>query len=128
MDSCQQQVVGRRRARSRCGPERLQYAKETGLLGSEPESAGQSKVARSGGQRDRRGSVFDESSDLFGSTEIGLVDDAGLAIDAGAFDDVVVELLALRLGNEGGHNRVIQAYADTVDRSIGMGIFRYRNV
>jgi len=31
------------------------------------------------------------------------VDDAGLAIDAGAFDDVVVELLAFFLGDERGH-------------------------
>jgi hypothetical protein len=31
------------------------------------------------------------------------MDDAGLAIDAGAFDDVVVELLAFFLGDEGGH-------------------------
>jgi hypothetical protein len=31
-------------------------------------------------------------ADLVGGAEIGLVDDAGLAVDAGAFDDVVVEL------------------------------------
>ena len=73
------------------------------MLRGEPESAGQSKVARSGGQRDRGGAVFDEGGDLLGSTEIGLVDDAGLAIDAGAFDDVVVELLAFLLGDEGGN-------------------------
>ena len=30
-------------------------------------------------------------------TEVGLVDDAGLAVDAGAFDDVVVELVAFFL-------------------------------
>jgi hypothetical protein len=38
------------------------------------------------------------------------VDDPGLALDAGAFDDVVVELVALLLGDEGGHSRVIQVY------------------
>jgi hypothetical protein len=31
------------------------------------------------------------------------MDDAGLAIDAGAFDDVVVELVALFLSDERGH-------------------------
>jgi hypothetical protein len=31
------------------------------------------------------------------------VDDAGLAVDAGAFDDIVVELVALLLGDERGH-------------------------
>jgi hypothetical protein len=31
------------------------------------------------------------------------MDDAGLAIDAGAFDHVVVELVALLLGDERGH-------------------------
>jgi hypothetical protein len=31
------------------------------------------------------------------------VDDPGLATDAGAFDDVIVELVALLLGDEGVH-------------------------
>ena len=31
------------------------------------------------------------------------MDDAGLAVDAGAFDDVVVELVAFLLGDEGRH-------------------------
>jgi len=78
VDGCQQKVSGRRRAGSRCGPERLQYAKEAGLLCGEPQSAGQAEVARSGGERDRGGAVLDESGDLLGGTEIRLVDDAGL--------------------------------------------------
>ncbi len=103
VDGCQQKVASRRRAGARCRPERLQHAQQTGLFGGEPESAGQSKVARRGGQRDRGGAVLDQGSDLLGSTEICLVDDAGLAINAGAFDDVVVELLAFLLGDERGH-------------------------
>src|SRR3989475_4860285 len=43
------------------------------------------------------GAVLDEGGDLVGGTEIGLVDDAGLAIDAGAFDDVIVERVAFLL-------------------------------
>jgi len=31
------------------------------------------------------------------------MDDARLAVDAGAFDDVVVELVAFLLGDEGSH-------------------------
>jgi len=73
------------------------------LLCCEPESTGQSKVARGGRQRDRGSAVLDQSGDLFGGTEVGLVDDAGLAIDTGAFDDVVVELVAFFLGDEGGN-------------------------
>ena len=36
------------------------------------------------------------------------MDDAGFAIDTRAFDDVVVELMALFLGNERSHIRVIR--------------------
>jgi hypothetical protein len=60
----------------------------------------------------RRFSVFDQSGDLVSGTEIVLVDDAGLAIDAGAFDDVVVELVAFFLGDEGVQYRVIQVDTD----------------
>jgi hypothetical protein len=31
------------------------------------------------------------------------VDDAGFAVDAGAFDDVVIEGVGSLLGDEGGH-------------------------
>jgi len=48
------------------------------------------------------------------------MDDAGLAIDAGAFHDVIVELVALLLGDERGHNRVIQGYMDSAAGSIEM--------
>jgi hypothetical protein len=54
------------------------------------------------------GAVLDQVGDLFGGAQIGLVDDARFAIDAGAFDDVVVELIAIFLGNEGSHIRVIR--------------------
>src|SRR5580765_8450636 len=103
MDSRQQQVVGRRRAGSRRGPKGFQYSKDSGLLCREPKRAGQAEVARGGGKRNWRSAVLDQSSDFIGGAEIRLVDDARLAIDAGAFDDVVVELVALLLGDERGH-------------------------
>jgi hypothetical protein len=50
------------------------------------------------------------------------VNDAGFAVDAGAFDDVVVELVALLLGDEGGH-RVIQGYSSSGHDAREMGTF-----
>ena len=74
------------------------------MLGGEPERPGQSKVVRSGGPRDRGSAVLDQSDELVGGAEIGLVDDPGPALDAGAFDDVVVELVAFLLRDKGGHS------------------------
>jgi hypothetical protein len=36
----------------------------------------------------------DEFGEFFGGAQIGLMDDARLAVDAGAFDEVVVEAIA----------------------------------
>jgi hypothetical protein len=77
------------------------------LLGREPERAGQSKVARSARPRDRGSAVLDQSDELVGGAEIGLVDDAGLAVDASAFDDIVVELVALFLGDERSYRVIL---------------------
>jgi hypothetical protein len=103
VDGRQQEVAGGRRAGSRYRPEYLQHAKQTGSLCCEPQGTGQPEVARRGGQRNWRGTVLDERGDLVGGTEIRLVDDAGLALDARAFDDVIVELVALLPGDERGH-------------------------
>jgi hypothetical protein len=35
------------------------------------------------------------------------MDNAGLAVDAGAFDDIVVKLVGFLLGDEGGHKEQI---------------------
>jgi hypothetical protein len=45
------------------------------------------------GSREGHGgrAVLDQVGDLFGGAEIGLADDAGFVVDAGAFDDIVVE-------------------------------------
>jgi hypothetical protein len=73
------------------------------LLGGEPHSARHAEVTRGGRQRDWGSAVLYESSDLVGGTQIRLVDDAGLALDPGAFDHIIVELVALLLGNERSH-------------------------
>jgi len=38
--------------------------------------------------------LLDEFGEFFGGAQIGLMDDAGLAVDARAFDEVVVEAVA----------------------------------
>ena len=97
------------------------------MPGGQPKGAGQSEVARGGGNRDRGSPVLDELCDLLSSAEIGLMDDARFAIDAGALDDVVVELVAFLLGT----SEAIQGNT-IIDRdrrkSIGMEAFLDRNV
>jgi hypothetical protein len=66
----------------------------------------------SGLQRKGGGAVFDERGHLFGASEIRLMDDARLTVDARALDDVVVELLAFLLGDERGHIGVIPLYTE----------------
>jgi hypothetical protein len=68
--------------------------------GCQPERAGQAKLQSGGLQRERRGAIFDERSHLFGATEVRLVNNARLAVNAGALDDVVVEMVAFFLGDE----------------------------
>jgi hypothetical protein len=70
------------------------------LPGREPESAGQSEVPRCGGNGDWGGTVLDQRRHFLRGAEIGLVDDAGLAVDAGAVDDVIIELVTFLLGDE----------------------------
>jgi hypothetical protein len=81
---------------------------DAGVQSSQPESTRQPQFPE--GCRDRHGggAVLNEGSDLFGGTEIGLVDDAGLAVHAGTFDDVVIELVLFEFRDEGRHRRVIQ--------------------
>lgn len=40
-------------------------------------------------------------------TEVDLVDDAGLSVDAGAFADIVVELVAFLLCDERSHRVIL---------------------
>lgn len=99
----EKKIVRRGRARAWRRPQRRQYIPEAGLLGGEPERARQPQVQGGGRQGNGRGAVFDEGGHLLGTAKVGLVDDAGLAVDAGAFDDVLVELVGLLLGDEGSH-------------------------
>ena len=73
------------------------------MPGCKPEGAGQSEVPRRRGNRDGGGPIFDQRRDFLGRAEIGLVDNPRLAIDAGAFDDIVIKLVAFFLGDERSH-------------------------
>jgi hypothetical protein len=99
MNGGQQQVVGGGESGARLGPELLQQIEDTGLLGGR---TGQAEIAHGGGQRYRSGPIANQGGDFFGGAEIALMDDARLAVDAGALDDVVVELVALLLCDEAG--------------------------
>ena len=103
MDRSQQQIMRRRRARARFGPERLEQGKNTALLSGEPERSRQAHIGSRGFQWHRSGAIPDQRRDFLGRAEIRLVDDAGLAVDAGALDDIVVKFVGLLLGDEGRH-------------------------
>jgi hypothetical protein len=103
MNRGQQQIMCRRGARSGLRPERLKEFKDAGLLSGEPQRARQTQIERRRFQRYRSGAIFNQRGDFLGGAQIGLMDDAGLAVDASAFDDVVVKLVGLLLGDEGRH-------------------------
>jgi hypothetical protein len=99
----QQQKMRRRRTRAGLGPKRLEQFKDPGLLSGEPQRTGQTHIARCGLQRDWRRAVFNQRGDLLGGAEIRLMDNAGLAVNASAVDDIVVKFIRLLLGDEGRH-------------------------
>ena len=47
--------------------------------------------------------MLDQFGEFFGGAEIGLMDDARFAVDAGAFHEVVVEAIAFFLFNQASH-------------------------
>src|SRR2546428_6688207 len=60
----------------------------------------------------RSGTILQEIGQSVGCSQIRLLNDARLAVDAGALDDVIIEFVAFLLADEGRHNRVIQ-YGDS---------------
>ena len=103
MDRGQQQIVCGRGSRARLRPERLEKLKNAGLLSREPQGAGQAHIESCSLQRDWRRTVFNQRGDLLGGAEVRLMDNAGLAVNASALDDIVVEFVRLLLGDEGRH-------------------------
>jgi len=72
-------------------------------LSGEPKRSRQADIDSRGFQRHRSGTIPDQRRDFLGGAEIRLVDDAGLAVDACALDDIVLEFVGLLLGDEGRH-------------------------
>jgi len=103
VDRGQQQIMRRRGTGVSSGPQRLKQFEDARALSCQPEGAGQAEVQSGGLQRKGRGAAFDERGHLFGATEISLVNNARLAVDACAFDDVVVEMVAFLRGAERCH-------------------------
>ncbi len=85
------------------GPDGEEGVEGAGEAGGLPESGGEAAVAGGGLEGEGSGLVADELGEALGGTEVGLVGDAGLAIDAAGGDDVVVDLIALLLADDGGH-------------------------
>jgi hypothetical protein len=119
MNGGQEQVMGGGGPGARLRPELLEQFEDTGLLSGQPEGTGQAEIAHSGSQRYGSRAIANQGGDLFGGAEIALMDDAGVAVDAGTLDHVVVQLVALLLCDEAGHNRVIQVYGNSSAGSIG---------
>src|SRR5437667_165832 len=88
---------------TRSRPQGFQQRPHAGLFCSQPQGAGEAEVSQGGGERDGGGLLLDEFSEFFGGAQIGLMDDAGFTVDAGAFDEVVVEAVAFFLFDEASH-------------------------
>src|SRR5256884_903219 len=99
----EQEIVSGTGSRTRRGPQGFQQWPQAGLFGSQPQGAGEAEVSQGGGEGDGGGLLLDEFSEFFGGAEIGLMDGAGLPVDAGAFDEVVVEAGARFFFNQASH-------------------------
>src|SRR5438876_3363892 len=88
---------------TRSRPQGFQQRPHAGLFCSQPQGAGEAEVSQGGGERDGGGLLLDELSEFFGGAQIGLMGDAGFTVDAGAFDEVVVEAVAFFLFDEASH-------------------------
>src|SRR5437016_10765466 len=99
----EQEIVSGAGSGTRSRPQGFQQRPHAGLFCRQPQGAGEAKVSQGGGERDGGGLLLDQFSEFFGGAQIGLMDDAGFTVDAGAFDEVVVEAVAFFLFNQASH-------------------------
>ena len=99
----EQEIVSGTGSGTRRGPQGFQQWPQAGLFGSQPQGAGEAEVSQGGGKGDRSGLLLDEFGEFFGGAQIGLMDDARFAVDAGAFDEVIVEAVAFFLFDQASH-------------------------
>ena len=78
----QQQIVSGRGSGARGGPKSLQQAPHAGPLRGQPQGAGESELSRGRGEGKRGGVLLNQFGEFFSRAEIGLLNDAGLAVDA----------------------------------------------
>src|SRR5256885_11579037 len=101
----EQEIVSGTGSGTRSRPQGFEQRPHAGLFGSQPQGAGEAEVSQGGGEGNRGGLLLDEFGDFFGGAEIGLMNDAGFAVDASAFDEVVVEAGAPFFFFVGGRTR-----------------------
>ncbi len=99
----EQQIVRSRRPAARRWPQLLEQPEDPRMPGRQPQRTRQAELAQARRQRQRRAAAAHEFGDFFGRAEVALMHDAWPAVDAGAFDDVVVELVGFLLGDERSH-------------------------
>jgi len=122
VDEGQQQIVGvegPERAGARGTPARRKR-RNVGRPSKELQAA---EIQRGGREGDGAVRSLTRAASAISGAEVGLMDDARLAVDAGAFDDVVVELVAFLLGDEGSPYRVIHLYASAAGSQCPMQTF-----
>ena len=73
------------------------------MLCGQAKRSRKTELARRGRNRNRSGAFLQQIRQSVRSSQIGLLHDAGLAIDAGTLDDVIVELVAFLLADERRH-------------------------
>ncbi len=88
-------------ARSR--PQSFEKRPHAGMLSGQPQGTWESELPQGSREGHGGGAFLDEFGEFFCGAEIGLMDDPRFTIDAGAFDEVVIESVALFLFDEAGH-------------------------
>jgi hypothetical protein len=99
----EQKIVSGTGSGTRRRPQGFQNGPQAGLFGSQPQGAGETEISQGGRERDGGSPLLNECSEFFGGAQIGLMDDARFAVDAGAFDEVVVEAIAFFLFDQASH-------------------------
>src|SRR5260370_6893905 len=84
-------------------PNGFQDGECAGVLSGQPESAGQPEFDGGSSDGDGCGAVLDKGGDSLSGAEVGLLDDPGFAVDAGALDAGVMDLVGLFLRHNRGH-------------------------
>jgi hypothetical protein len=103
VNGCEQEIVSRTGPGTWSRPQGFQQGPHARLFSSQPQGAGKTEVTQGGGEGDGGGPLLDQFGEFFGGAQIGLMNDAWFAVDAGTFDQVVVEAIAFFLFDQASH-------------------------